>query len=60
MFRGIAFLFSTAKGTSSETKDLATEQPTNFAKMKKQYEAWFDDVASRCRELSPIAHDVTP
>jgi arylsulfatase/arylsulfatase A len=30
-----------------ETKDLAAAQPEIVAKMKKQYEAWFDEVADR-------------
>ncbi|MCX6911400.1 MAG: arylsulfatase [Verrucomicrobia bacterium] len=33
-----------------ETKDFAAEQPAIVEKMKKQYEAWFDDVAARWRE----------
>jgi len=30
-----------------ETKDLAADHPDIVEKMKKQYEAWFDDVAAR-------------
>jgi arylsulfatase A-like enzyme len=36
-----------------EAKDLAAEQPTVVEKMKKQYEAWFDDVAARWLKPKP-------
>ena len=36
-----------------ETKNLAAEQPAVVENMKKQYEAWFDDVAARWREPKP-------
>jgi hypothetical protein len=38
-----------------ETKDLAGAQPEVVARMRRQYEAWFDDVAARWTEKSKTA-----
>jgi arylsulfatase A-like enzyme len=43
-----------------ETNDVAAEQPGIVEKMKKQYEAWFDDVASRWCNPKPTRSPRNP
>jgi hypothetical protein len=41
---------------ASEAQDMAAEQAAVVEKMKEQYEAWFDDVASRW-QVPPLPGD---